>query len=73
MIFQYDAVDDKCPLPLVNLRLILKKMTKKDSCLLKIRDKGSKDNIPKLLNKLGYPYNQRCIDNDVIQITISPK
>lgn len=26
MIFEYDASDEKCPLPLVNLRLRLQKM-----------------------------------------------
>lgn len=71
MIFQYDASQEKCPLPLVNLRLILKKMKKDDVCILKISDLASKDNIPKLLSKLGYYYNESLIDNDVVEITIS--
>jgi len=71
MIFQYDASHEKCPLPLVNLRLILKKMKKEDVCVLKIRDLGSKENIPKLLAKLGYCYNQSPIDNNVVEITIA--
>jgi TusA-related sulfurtransferase len=71
MIFQYDASQEKCPLPLVNLRLILKKMKKKDVCVLRIRDLASKDNIPKLLTKLGYCFNQSPIDNNVVEITIS--
>jgi len=71
MIFQYDASKEKCPLPLVNLRLILKQMKNKDVCVLKIRDLGSKENIPKLLTKLGYRYNQSPIDNSVVEITIS--
>lgn len=71
MIFQYDASQEKCPLPLVNLRLILKKMKKADVCVLKIRDSGSKESIPKLLTKLGYTYNQSPIDNSVVEITLS--
>jgi TusA-related sulfurtransferase len=71
MIFQYDASQEKCPLPLVKLRLILKKMKKEDVCILKIRDLGSKDNIPKLLIKLGYCYRQRLIDDDLLEITLS--
>jgi len=71
MIFQYDASQEKCPLPLVNLRLILKKMKKGDVCELKIRDLGSKDNIPKFLTKFGYFYNQSSIDNNVVEITIT--
>lgn len=71
MNFQYDASQEKCPLPLVNLRLILKKMKTEDVCVLKIRDSGSKESIPKLLNKLGYCYNQSSIDNNAVEITIS--
>jgi len=71
MIFQYDARNEKCPLPLVNLRLILKKMKLGDVCVLKVRDSGSKEDIPKLLKKLGYGYNQSTIDNGVVEITIS--
>ena len=71
MIFQYDASEEKCPLPLVNLRLILKKMEEKDICTLKIRDAGSKENIPQLLTKLGYCYDQSTIDNNLVEITIT--
>ncbi|MGV2873965.1 sulfurtransferase TusA family protein [Colwellia sp. E150_009] len=71
MIFQYDASQEKCPLPLVNLRLILKKMKTEDVCVLKINDLGSKESIPKLLTKLGYCYNQRLIDHDIVEITLS--
>jgi len=71
MNFQYDASQEKCPLPLVNLRLILKKMKAEDVCVLKIRDSGSKESIPKLLSKLGYCYHQSPIDNNVVEITIS--
>ena len=71
MIFQYDASQEKCPLPLVKLRLILKKMKREDVCIVKVRDLGSKDNIPKLLTKLRYCYRQRLIDDDLLEITLS--
>jgi TusA-related sulfurtransferase len=73
MIFEYDASDEKCPLPLVNLRLLLKKFQKGDRCVFTIADKGSIEDIPKLLNKLGYCYNQSLIDNGKIIITIESK
>jgi TusA-related sulfurtransferase len=73
MIFEYDASDEKCPLPLVNLRVLLKKIEKGDLCKLTIADKGSMEDIPKLLNKLGYRYNQSLIDNGKIVITIQSK
>lgn len=71
MIFQYDASQEKCPLPLVQLRLILKKMTKDDVCVLKVRDSGSKESIPKLLSKLGYGFKQNIIGNNIVEITLS--
>lgn len=70
MIFEYDASDDKCPLPLVNLRLLLKKMQKGDLCILTIADKGSTEDIPKLLNKLGYHYDQNFSESGRVKITI---
>lgn len=73
MIFEYDASGEKCPLPLVNLRLLLKKMQQDDVCILTITDKGSIEDIPKLLNKLGYRYNQSLIDNGGVRITLSSK
>jgi len=71
MIFQYDASEEKCPLPLVKLRLILKKMQLGDICILKVSDSGSKQNIPNLLSKLNFHYEQTCIDNNIVQITLS--
>jgi hypothetical protein len=48
-------------------------MQKGDRCILTIADKGSIDDIPKLLNKLGYFYDQSLIDNDRVKITLSSK
>ena len=73
MIFEYDASDEKCPLPLVNLRLRLKQMQKGDLCIFTIADKGSIEDIPKLLIKLGYSYNESIIDNGKVKIIISSK
>jgi TusA-related sulfurtransferase len=73
MIFEYDASGEKCPLPLVNLRLLLKKMQQGDVCILTITDKGSIEDIPKLLSKLGYRYNQSLIDNGRVRITLTSK
>ena len=73
MIFEYDASGEKCPLPLVNLRLLLKKMKQGDVCILTITDKGSIEDIPKLLSKLGYCYNQSLIDNGRVRITLTSK
>ncbi|WDE10046.1 sulfurtransferase TusA family protein [Thalassomonas haliotis] len=70
MLYEYDATADKCPLPLVKMRVILKKMQKDDVCLIRISDKGSIKDIPKLLKKQGYPYNVRYISNSVLELHI---
>ena len=57
MTYIYDATLEKCPLPLVKLRVILRKMVAGDNCLLQIVDTGSKKDIPKLLNKQGYLFS----------------
>jgi len=73
MIYEYDASLDKCPVPIVNMRLVLKKMKKKDTLILKINDAGSIEDIPKLLTKLGYHYNQSIIDKNILEFTIHAK
>ncbi len=71
MIYEYDASTEKCPVPLVQLRLILKKMSKDDYCLLKISDSGSLTDIPKLLTKKGYNYKINRLNNSVLELLIS--
>ncbi|MBO9490821.1 sulfurtransferase TusA family protein [Endozoicomonas sp. G2_1] len=71
MLYQYDATGDKCPLPLVKLRVILKKMQSGDSCLMQILDKGSKKDIPALLLRQGYQFSQRELANNVIELAIA--
>ncbi|MGB2740963.1 MAG: sulfurtransferase TusA family protein [Cognaticolwellia sp.] len=70
MIYQYDATQDKCPVPLVNLRLLLRKLTPNDSCLIRIFDKGSKKDIPVLLIKQGFYFEQRKVDEHIVELTI---
>jgi len=71
MIYEYDARSDKCPVPLVQLRLLLKKMSDSDSCLLKISDRGSIQDIPKLLTKNGYTYKQSWLEKNTLELFIS--
>ncbi len=70
MIYQYDATKDKCPLPLVKMRLMLKKMTDEDSCIISIADEGSKSDIPKYLQEKGFQYSVRQLPSSVIELHI---
>ncbi|GLX80109.1 transcriptional regulator [Thalassotalea insulae] len=71
MIYKYDATMDKCPLPLVKMRLILKKMTQIDRCIIRIADKGSKTDIPKYLQEKGFQYTMAQLDSSVLELTIT--
>lgn len=71
MIYEYDATLDKCPLPLVKLRVILKKMVDKDSCIIRLADNGSKSDIPRLLNKQQYSFTIKQLVDDVVELHIN--
>jgi tRNA 2-thiouridine synthesizing protein A len=70
MIYEYDARSEKCPVPLVKLRLLLKKMSNSDFCLLQISDQGSITDIPKLLTKQGYSYKQSWLEKNTLELFI---
>ncbi len=73
MIYEYDGTQEKCPVPLVNMRLILKKMRNDDQCLIKLKDPSSIKDIPALLTKQGYSYSQCLIANGLVEICIKNK
>jgi tRNA 2-thiouridine synthesizing protein A len=70
MLYQYDAHNDKCPLPLVKMRVILKKMQTGDICMIRIKDKGSKKNIPDYLKKSAWLFTEQIIDNNILELKI---
>jgi TusA-related sulfurtransferase len=71
MIYQYDARHEKCPLPLVKMRLMLKKMQRRDSCLMIIADNGSKSDIPNYLLSKGYHFTQQQLSDVLVQLHIT--
>jgi len=71
MIYKYDGRGKKCPVPLVNLRLLLKSMNNGDQCIITLDDRGSINDIPKLLDKQGYHYRKQTNDNGVVEISVN--
>lgn len=71
MIYEYDASNDKCPLPLVKMRIMLKKLNHGDSCIIKISDKGSKSDIPNYLTTRGYQYTQQQLESSIVEFHIT--
>lgn len=70
MVYEYNGINEKCPLPLVNMRLILKKMTASDLCVIKISDQGSKQDIPKYLTEKGYDFSLQQLDSSIVELQI---
>ena len=70
MIYKYDGIGEKCPVPLVKMRLLLKKMHIGDECIITLTDLGSIKDIPKLLNKQGYCFEKQVFDNGIVEISI---
>lgn len=70
MIYEYDASKDKCPLPLVKMRVLLKKLQSNDSCIIRIADRGSKVDIPKYLKQKGYQFSQHHICQSIVELHI---
>ena len=71
MIYEYDASKDKCPLPLVKMRILLKKLQVNDTCIIRITDQGSKSDIPKYLSAKGYQYTQQRVENSIVEFHIT--
>ena len=71
MIYTYDGRGERCPVPLINLRLLLKKMTVGDKCIILISDLGSAKDIPKFLNKAGFNYHRNNIGNGIIELIVN--
>ena len=70
MIYNYDGIGKKCPVPLIQLRLLLKQMQLGDQCTITIDDGGSIKDIPKLLNKQGYCYIERVLAHGIVEIRV---
>jgi tRNA 2-thiouridine synthesizing protein A len=71
MIYKYDGIGQQCPVPLVRLRLLLKKMQTGDHCIITMNDIGSIQDIPKLLSKQGFKYLIKEKGNGVIEINVT--
>lgn len=71
MNIHYDGTNEKCPLPLVKLRVMLKKMNQDDTCTILVKDQGSKKDIPKWLTSRGYTYRCSKINDNTIKLQIN--
>ncbi len=71
MLIEYDATQEKCPLPLVKMRQILNKMQQGDSLQMLIKDPSSKQDIPKYLSDNGYQVVAHKVDQVILQLNIN--
>ena len=71
MKYHYDASAEVCPVPLIKMKLQLRKMSPGDSLTMLITDEGSKKDIPALLADLSYSYTQKPLTPLLTEIIIS--
>lgn len=71
MIYRYDGTKARCPVPLVQMRLLLKKMDVADSCIIILKDSGSLKDIPKYLTAKGYYFTSITYDDGRIELHIT--
>ena len=69
-LIEYDARLEKCPLPLVKTKLLLKSLTSGQQVRLLLSDPGSISDIPKLLTKQCIEFTQQQIDKQVIELLL---
>ncbi|WNC70716.1 sulfurtransferase TusA family protein [Thalassotalea psychrophila] len=67
---QYDGRLEKCPLPLVKTKLLLKQLSTGQTLTLLLADPGSIQDIPRLLFKLNIPFEQILLAKQQVKITI---
>lgn len=69
-IMEYDGRQDKCPLPLIKTKLLLKQLKKGEQLKLRLADPGSLQDIPRLLTKLGIKFNKQKHNDNTLEIMI---
>ena len=67
----YDGRLEKCPVPLIKTKLLLKQLSAGQSLTLLLTDPGSIQDIPRLLTKLNIPFKQTSLVEQTIKITIT--
>lgn len=69
-LIEYDARLEKCPLPLVKTKLLLKSLTGGQQVRVLLADSGSISDIPKLLTKQCIEFKLQQIDKQVIELLL---
>lgn len=67
---QYDGRHEKCPVPLVKTKLLLKQLKQGEHLHLRLLDPGSVQDIPRLLDKLNIKFNQQKHNDNSLEIMI---
>ncbi|WP_394174209.1 sulfurtransferase TusA family protein [Thalassotalea litorea] len=65
-----DARDWKCPRPLIETKLALRRLSPGQKMRLIISDSGSKQDIPKWLSSAGFEYALMPLHDEVMEIII---
>jgi TusA-related sulfurtransferase len=69
MIF-IDLTAYRCPLALVKLKLALRQSGAGEELHVSIVDSGSRQDVPRLLKKLRYPYTELRNDDQMLVLSV---
>lgn len=70
-IIKYDARSDRCPVPLVKTKLLLKSLDKGQALRILLCDSGSKQDIPKWMTSIGLPFITTQLSNNVLEVSVT--
>lgn len=67
---EYDASEEKCPVPLVQTKLLLKQLEPGQVLKVLLTDPGSIHDIPKFLTMKGIRFELRKPHHNIVELTL---
>ncbi len=72
-IMTYDGRQETCPLPLINTKLMLKKLQSGERLQILLNDTGSKSDIPNWLQRQGIEFTATVHANRDLELIIKKR
>lgn len=69
-LLEYDATSDKCPVPLVQTKLLLRQLDPGQALKVLLTDPGSIQDIPKFLSMKGIRFEMSKVHHNIVELTL---
>lgn len=70
-IIKYDARLERCPIPLIKTKLLLKSLDKGQALRILLCDSSSKQDIPKWMTTIGLKFTTIELSENDLEITVT--